>query len=245
MVTYYNEKDVISFGNFLLSDERKQNKINSRDEMIRQGGDPLSIEEMLEQVSHADVENWKFNEGLRKSKNFLKTLGVDMSKVRFCTASSFFFNDETGQMTHDPVGDGDFRQIQVEFWRNITTADIKEHCDSNDWAIFYITDDSRLITNEMGMVPSIMCAFFNKTPIGYKEDFEKSINPERFIVIPRELYNENMENINNLNLEKFRQDINDLIDETCEDNGWTRVDKQFQMSLTDNGLTSKASFKIQ
>ena len=53
MVTYYNRKDVVSFGNYLLSEERKNLIVNH----------PMSTTEniprRLVEVSHADVENWK------------------------------------------------------------------------------------------------------------------------------------------------------------------------------------------
>jgi len=43
LVTYYNKKDLVSFGNYLLSKERNE----SVDELNKDG------------VTHADVENWK------------------------------------------------------------------------------------------------------------------------------------------------------------------------------------------
>lgn len=50
MVTYFNRKDLVSFGNYLLSEERK-----TRFEQIES---ETPVEERLKQVSHADVENW-------------------------------------------------------------------------------------------------------------------------------------------------------------------------------------------
>jgi hypothetical protein len=53
MVTYFNRKDLVSFGNYLLSDERKERfKINPN---FRNGE---LLKERLSQVHHADVENW-------------------------------------------------------------------------------------------------------------------------------------------------------------------------------------------
>lgn len=44
MVTYYNKKDLVSFGQYLFSDRRNQLIIN---------------EDSRHQVTHADIENWK------------------------------------------------------------------------------------------------------------------------------------------------------------------------------------------
>lgn len=50
MQTLYTEKQLIEFGNYLLSDERT-NKIIT--------GSMEQLEERLNQVSHADIENFK------------------------------------------------------------------------------------------------------------------------------------------------------------------------------------------
>ena len=52
MVTYFNKGDMISFGNYLLSDERR--------ELYKNHPDPpsLSLEERLSQVDRTDIDNW-------------------------------------------------------------------------------------------------------------------------------------------------------------------------------------------
>lgn len=51
MVVYFNKKDLVNFGKYLLSDERKK--------LIEQHPEPTRpIEERLKDVSHADVENF-------------------------------------------------------------------------------------------------------------------------------------------------------------------------------------------
>jgi hypothetical protein len=51
MVTYFNRKDLVSFGNYLLSDKRRK--------LFEETESSLSIDERLKEVHHADVENWK------------------------------------------------------------------------------------------------------------------------------------------------------------------------------------------
>ena len=46
MVTYYNKKDLVAFGNYLLSEERKSR----------------TSEESQFNVTHADIENWMYRE---------------------------------------------------------------------------------------------------------------------------------------------------------------------------------------
>lgn len=59
MVTYFNRKDLVSFGEYLLSEERKRQFAESYKEKIRSGVEnPLSVEESLAAVHHADIENW-------------------------------------------------------------------------------------------------------------------------------------------------------------------------------------------
>lgn len=54
MVTTYNMKDMVSFGNYVLSDERRELYANHP-----QADSMPPLEERLKHVSHADVENWK------------------------------------------------------------------------------------------------------------------------------------------------------------------------------------------
>ena len=50
MVTYYNKKDLVSLGNYLLSEERR----NRTSELSQ------------DSVTHADIENWLYNEQNKK-----------------------------------------------------------------------------------------------------------------------------------------------------------------------------------
>lgn len=61
MVTQFNQKDLVDFGNYLLSSERKQ--------MFNTEPGYMPLEDRLKGVHHADVTNW-----LEKQKpNFLYT----------------------------------------------------------------------------------------------------------------------------------------------------------------------------
>ena len=53
MVTYFNRKDMVEFGNYLLSEKRKM-RFRNHPEAEKMG----SLEERLSQVHHADVANW-------------------------------------------------------------------------------------------------------------------------------------------------------------------------------------------
>lgn len=57
MVVYYNKKDMVSFGNFLLSQERTKSVTDHPDlpEEI--------LQDRLASVSHADFTNWKSKQG--------------------------------------------------------------------------------------------------------------------------------------------------------------------------------------
>jgi hypothetical protein len=50
MVTYFNKKDLVNFGIYLLSDSRKE-----RIESIKR---EIPIDERLKNVYHADIENF-------------------------------------------------------------------------------------------------------------------------------------------------------------------------------------------
>ena len=55
MVTYFNHKDLVSFGNYLLSDERK--------ERFEKSGSTVPLEDRLSSVHREDIENWKASIG--------------------------------------------------------------------------------------------------------------------------------------------------------------------------------------
>lgn len=51
MVTYFNKKDLVNFGNYLLSEERR--------ELFKQHPEPVgTLEERLSKVHHSDIENF-------------------------------------------------------------------------------------------------------------------------------------------------------------------------------------------
>lgn len=59
MVTYFNRKDLVSFGSYLLSEKRKAMFQSSFDDAIKNGvQNPLPVEDSLKEVHHADIENW-------------------------------------------------------------------------------------------------------------------------------------------------------------------------------------------
>ncbi len=58
MVLYFNKRDLISFGNYLLSDERRELYANHPEL-----GDN-NLDERLANVNHSDIENWMA--GLKK-----------------------------------------------------------------------------------------------------------------------------------------------------------------------------------
>ena len=62
MVTYYNRKDFVSFGRYLLSEKRKALFQASYDEAIENGFTPVPVEDSLREVHHSDIENWIHDE---------------------------------------------------------------------------------------------------------------------------------------------------------------------------------------
>lgn len=58
MVTYFNRKDLVSFGSYLLSEKRKNQLKESREEAVKNGINPIPLEEAMSEVYSADIENW-------------------------------------------------------------------------------------------------------------------------------------------------------------------------------------------
>lgn len=61
MVTYFNKKDLVSFGEYLLSDERKtlvQERVVEMTD-IPSGRIGPSYEHLAKSVTLGDIENWK------------------------------------------------------------------------------------------------------------------------------------------------------------------------------------------
>lgn len=55
MVIYFNRKDMISFGEYLLSEKRK-NRFEQKD--VQDSVNQIPLEERLKLVGHWDIENW-------------------------------------------------------------------------------------------------------------------------------------------------------------------------------------------
>lgn len=58
MVTYFNRKDLVSFGTYLMSEKRKSAHEAAFKEAKENGLNPLPVSESLKIIKHADYENW-------------------------------------------------------------------------------------------------------------------------------------------------------------------------------------------
>lgn len=59
MVTYFNRKDLVSFGSYLMSEKRKALKEEAYARDVEQGvNNPLTVQDRLQDIDRADVENW-------------------------------------------------------------------------------------------------------------------------------------------------------------------------------------------
>ena len=62
MVTYYNRKDLVSFGSYLMSEKRKARYESATKDASKGGFDIAPTEDRLKKVSHADIENWIYEQ---------------------------------------------------------------------------------------------------------------------------------------------------------------------------------------
>lgn len=82
MVTTFNQSDLVSFGKYLLSDERRK-----RYENHPGFPDGKDLESRLSEISHADIENWKDSQSkIKKVRakfncNFINR-GEDTSEIQ-------------------------------------------------------------------------------------------------------------------------------------------------------------------
>ena len=58
MVTYFNRKDLVSFGSYLMSERRKASYIERSIEAQQEGREIPPAKERLKNVSHRDIQNW-------------------------------------------------------------------------------------------------------------------------------------------------------------------------------------------
>lgn len=59
MVTYFNKKDLVSFGNYLMSERRRDRFEATTQSAIQVGGQNIvPTDERLKKIYHADIENW-------------------------------------------------------------------------------------------------------------------------------------------------------------------------------------------
>lgn len=70
MVVYYNKKDLVSFGNYLLSPHRRALFASHPDL-----GDK-DLDERLSQVHHSDIEEWKFELSIKETDKFSKKANI-------------------------------------------------------------------------------------------------------------------------------------------------------------------------
>ena len=58
MVTYFNRKDLVSFGSYLMSEERKASYIEKSIEASEEFRKIPPAKDRLKIVTHRDIENW-------------------------------------------------------------------------------------------------------------------------------------------------------------------------------------------
>ena len=58
MVTYFNRKDLVSFGTYLMSEKRKADFTGKHEEDMDNGLFPLPVSEAMKIIHKSDIDNW-------------------------------------------------------------------------------------------------------------------------------------------------------------------------------------------
>lgn len=115
MVTYYNRKDLVSFGRYLLSEKRKALFQESYEEAVKNGLSPVPPEESLRDVHHSDIENWVLDEPRNTTRQPHKTYyaSVDPAMLTDDTVVTIMGSDNKVHAVHK-VNGKDWRVIATE-----------------------------------------------------------------------------------------------------------------------------------
>ncbi len=98
MVTYYNTKDLVSFGKYLLSEDREKSLKQTNEELPKS----LPYEERKRLVHHADIANWKATQ--KENNTILLELPI---KVKDSDNYSLVIED-ANCVTHFWLPDGEY-----------------------------------------------------------------------------------------------------------------------------------------
>lgn len=126
MVTQFNRKDLIEFGQYLLSPERRERFSNHP-----QLG-PETLEQRLSNVNHADIENFIFAKEQRslKKMSFAKAI-ANLDIGRHVTLDSC----KGDWYLYKPSGHN-IRFVNCESGDSEEYSPSPEHLNSNNWVVY-------------------------------------------------------------------------------------------------------------